>query len=53
LQSADYLVDALDRYRSARSISVTAEIEDAMLSQLVIFTKGALSQTEELEEGEQ
>ena len=46
LQSADYLVDAFD-HRSERSISITAEIEDAMLSQLVIFTRGALSQTAE------
>ena len=50
LLSKDYLVDAFD-HRSDRSISITAEIEDEMLGQLVLFTKVALSQTEDIEEG--
>jgi len=51
-RSADYLVDRFD-HRPGGSISITAEIEDEMLGELVFFTKGALSQTEEIEEGEQ
>jgi hypothetical protein len=54
LLPVDYFVDALDRYKSDRSISITAEIEDEMLWRLITFTRGALSQTEEIvEEGEQ
>ena len=47
--SADYLVDRFD-HRPGGSISITAEIEDEMLGELVFFTKGALSQTEEIVE---
>jgi hypothetical protein len=42
----DYYHDDCDRYLVAKSISRTAEIEQEMLSKLITFTKGALSQAE-------
>jgi hypothetical protein len=48
--STDFFVDKRDRYVSHRQISVTAEIEEEMLRDLVDYTQDALSQTAELEE---
>jgi hypothetical protein len=42
----DYYHDDSDPYMVAKSISRTAEIEREMLSKLITFTKGALSQAE-------
>jgi hypothetical protein len=46
----DYYTDDSDKYMVAKSISRTAEIEQEMLSRLITFTKGALSQTDATEE---
>jgi hypothetical protein len=45
-----YFPDDSDKYTPFHKISITAEIEDEMLSKLVTFTQGALSQAKELEE---
>jgi hypothetical protein len=51
LQSIDFLTqEEYDRHVSDREISITAEIETAMLEKLILYTQGALSQTAELEE---
>jgi hypothetical protein len=39
-----YFPDDSDKFMIAKSINITAEIEDEMLSKLITFTKGALSQ---------
>jgi hypothetical protein len=39
-----YFPDDSDKFMVAKSISVTTEIEEEMLSKLIVFTKGALSQ---------
>ncbi|MGZ5261899.1 MAG: hypothetical protein ACXWC0_30155, partial [Burkholderiales bacterium] len=48
LQAADYFVT--DSERSHRTISITAEIEDEMLAQLIDLTQSALSQSVEGED---
>jgi hypothetical protein len=50
MRSIDFFVDKHHRHVSIRQISVTAEIEEQMLGNLVAYTKDALSQTTELEE---
>jgi hypothetical protein len=45
-QLFDYYPSACDQYLASKSISRTAEIESEMLSKLITFTKGALSQIE-------
>lgn len=48
LQSIDFLTqNKYDRDVSDREISITAEIETAMLDKLVLYTRGALSQVVE------
>ena len=47
-----YYPDDSDKYMVSKSISITAEIEHEMLSNLIVFTKGALSQTDGAEDDE-
>jgi hypothetical protein len=47
-----YYPDDSDKYMVSKSISITAEIESEMLSHLVTFTKGALSQVKTGEDDE-
>ena len=44
----NFFVDHDNRYSSR--ISITAEIEDTMLTRLITYSQGALSQSKELEE---
>lgn len=47
-----YYPDDSDKFMISKFISITAEIEEEMLSNLITFTKGALSQVDAGEENE-
>ena len=47
-----YYPDDSDKYMVSKSISITAEIEHEMLTRLITFTVGALSQVDAGEDDE-